>query len=150
MRLIRLRLERHLAHIVLSEVRYEVGILLEQIKSDSGSKHNIRNYAEFRAAKRLFLKYNYRAKYHFFAKIGKEEKIGGFALKATKFGLDCTLSQDLGKIVDGKFFSAHEVKKLRAEEREKIGCRRGGEKEKGCRRGSREKGGKCFDHWTSS
>ena len=71
------------------------------------------------AAKRLFLKYNYRAKYHFFAKIGKEEKIGGFALKATKFGLDCTLSQDLGKIVDGKFFSANEVKKLRAEEREK-------------------------------
>jgi hypothetical protein len=71
MRLIRLRLERHLAHIALSEVRYEVGILLEQIKSDSGSKHNIRNYAEFRAAKRLFLKYNYRAKYHFFAKIGK-------------------------------------------------------------------------------
>ena len=56
MRLIRLRLERHLAHIVLSEVRYEVGILLEQIKSDSGSKHNIRNYAEFRGSKKIVFK----------------------------------------------------------------------------------------------
>lgn len=119
MRLIRLRLERQWAHMALSEVRYEVGILLEKIKSDSGSQHDIRSYAEFRAAKRLFLKYNYRAKYHFYAKLGKEKKMGKLAEQAKDFKLDCTLSQNLGEIVDGKFISANELKKLRAEERER-------------------------------